>query len=111
MSTRRRFNFDHPTRAGVEIAYGLDHALPGGFFAELREGTRVTSFDGITPSSKFDPYGATLEQVLRWIAAQGAYSDDDLEEVLLLRESGDRVPERLTLVARVVEDLLRAADG
>ena len=108
MRLQKRFKFEHPTRPGAVFAYGVDHALPGAFFAELREGRRVIAFDGLSPG--YDAYGATLEQTLHWLSEHGAYSREDLQDLLLIRERGERVPERLRLVAEVVANMLTAAD-
>ena len=100
-----RFRFEHPTdRTKVGYA-GVDHHL--GFFAEIHHGRKVINFDGV------DQFKAPMEAILLWFAEAeaGFYTRDELYEALVLLQDSGRIPARLKLVVRVVNELKFAADG
>jgi hypothetical protein len=102
--------FHLAVRLGVDIYYGLDRHL--GFFAECTEaGKKPTYFDAITPGCGYDSTTAPLEAVISWVAQQMGLSHEHVQEVLIARQDGGRLPERLKPLAQVVENLLYAADG
>jgi hypothetical protein len=101
-----RCRLDHPTKPGVQAAYGHDPVM--GFFVDIMKGDRlVKSYDFFNPSFN---RARPLMGALDFLAAEGFFTTDQLHEALIYLQDGGRRPSKG--VARVVEvvSMFKAAD-
>jgi hypothetical protein len=104
-----RFHIRHPQDAEGRAAYGYDGPSGLGFFVHATLRGVAVRYDGRAPSYDHD---RPLDAALRWMAAQGFYTVDDLEEAIvrLQHDLIEEMPRRYGRIARVVWNFKRAAD-
>jgi hypothetical protein len=96
-----RHRIDHPTRKNVHAIYGHDPVL--GFFVDVfieRREKPIASYDTWHPSFN---RARPLHGCLDFLAAEGFFTGDDLEDALAHVQDDTRVPKRLARVVEVIE--------
>ncbi len=105
-----RFRLDHPSAPGV-VAYGFEPIL--GWWAEcVGPGRPCGCYDRLTPGCGYQEAGCAVLELLHWLAnpAQGFFTIDELQEVLVQMQDGVPVPRSLRRAEEVVINLKHAAD-
>ena len=114
-----RFELLHPGDPAVRVAYGLDHALPGGFFASIDFGRTTSNIAKDRALVEYDAFQRgyshefPLRGCLEFLAEYGVFTLDDLNEAIVWFElHGDRSPpKKLRLVVEIIANLKKAADS
>jgi hypothetical protein len=103
-----RFRIDHPTRDRVHAIYGHDPVL--GFFADMmREGRDKPTVSYDTWHPMFNR-ARPLLGCLDFLAAEGFFTGEQLEDALAVIADDLDVPARLVRVVEVIERLKEEAD-
>jgi len=97
----------HPTNPDITATLGFDHAIK--FFVDITSKRRRFSYSAIEPGYDHE---RPLWGALRFLAAHGFYTEDDLHDALSGLQDGtiDELPERVQQVGEVVWAFKRAAD-
>lgn len=95
------FRLSHPNDSHLGAVYGFDAGL-GGYFIEVRRRRKVTkTYDPLTPGYNME---RPLWGALVFLASEGFFTEDELNEALLALEHHDlaELPAHLRRVAEVV---------
>lgn len=94
-----RFRIAHPQRTNIHADYGHDAVV--GYFIDVMRGHRVlTSYDFFHPAFNRQ---RPLMGCLDFLASEGFFTGDDLEDALAVLADDLHVPARLVRVVEVIE--------
>ncbi len=102
-----RHHLDHPTKPGVQAAYGHDPVM--GFFVDvLRHDRTIKSYDFLQPSFN---RARPLMGALDFMVAEGFFTADQLHAALVfLQDGGRRPPKGVARVVGIVMEMKRAPE-